>query len=44
VAANIVEQHGGQLKCANNDGRGTTFRLELPLDRPQRVRRELVVR
>jgi len=44
VAANIVEQHGGQLKCANNDGRGTTFHLELPLNRPQRMRRELVVR
>jgi len=47
VAANIVEQHGGQLKCANNEARGTTFLLELPLqrlDRPQRLRREPVAR
>jgi len=34
VAANIVEQHGGQLKCSNNASRGTTFRLDLPLEQP----------
>ncbi len=31
VAANIVHQHGGTLKCVNNNDLGTTFTLELPL-------------
>ncbi len=34
IAANIVEQHGGLLSGSNNPGKGMTFRLELPLDRP----------
>jgi signal transduction histidine kinase len=45
VAANIVAQHGGALTWRpNEDGRGTTFRMELPLAREHadadRVRRE----
>lgn len=37
VAANIVEQHGGLLRAANNADRGMTFRLELPLARAQKM-------
>lgn len=37
VAANIVEQHGGSLRGVNNEGRGMTFRLELPLDRSRKA-------
>jgi len=37
VAANIIEQHGGSLRAANNTERGMTFRLELPLQRVQKV-------
>jgi two-component system sensor histidine kinase HydH len=37
VAANIVEQHGGSLHGTNNQGRGMTFRLDLPLDRTQKA-------
>ncbi len=33
IAANIMEQHGGRLEAENNQDRGMTFRLELPLDR-----------
>lgn len=37
VAANIVEQHGGLLRADNNMGKGMTFRLELPLERSQKM-------
>ena len=37
VAANIVEQHGGLLLAENNPDKGMTFRLELPLDRAQKM-------
>lgn len=33
VAANIVAQHGGELRCLRNAGRGMTFRIELPYAR-----------
>lgn len=35
VAANIVAQHGGELRCASNADRGMTFRVELPIERAQ---------
>jgi two-component system sensor histidine kinase HydH len=37
VVANIVSQHGGLLTCRANGERlrGTTFRMELPFDRPR---------
>lgn len=40
VAANIVAQHGGSLTCeANGKGqKGMTFRVKLPLERPQAMR------
>jgi signal transduction histidine kinase len=31
IAANIAAQHGGTLTCRPNPGRGTTFRLQLPV-------------
>ena len=34
IATNIVEQHGGSLTGKNNPGKGMTFRLELPVNRP----------
>ncbi|WP_334268307.1 sensor histidine kinase [Edaphobacter sp. HDX4] len=37
VAANIVEQHGGLLSAENNPDRGMTFRLNLPLERAQKM-------
>jgi signal transduction histidine kinase len=37
VAANIVEQHGGVLRASNNPDKGMTFRLELPLERAQKM-------
>jgi two-component system sensor histidine kinase HydH len=37
IAANIVEQHGGSLTGNNNPGKGMTFRLELPINRPLRL-------
>lgn len=37
VAANIVEQHGGVLRAANNSTGGMTFRLELPLEHAQKA-------
>lgn len=33
VSARIVEQHGGRLSAHPNEGRGMTFRLDLPLRR-----------
>jgi signal transduction histidine kinase len=38
VAANIAAQHGGLLSCESGQGRGVTFRLELPGERPSAVR------
>jgi signal transduction histidine kinase len=37
VAANIVEQHGGLLLAEKNPDKGMTFRLELSLDRAQKM-------
>ncbi len=37
VAANIVEQHGGLIRAANNPDHGMTFYIELPLERAQRA-------
>jgi signal transduction histidine kinase len=34
IASNIVAQHGGHLTGNNNRGRGATFRIELPFERP----------
>ncbi|MFH1218987.1 MAG: ATP-binding protein [Candidatus Eisenbacteria bacterium] len=34
VARKIVEEHGGLLECDSVVGRGTTFRMTLPLRRP----------
>lgn len=36
IAANIVEQHAGELTSFSNPGMGTTFRIDLPLRRPLR--------
>ncbi|MFO1497204.1 MAG: ATP-binding protein [Verrucomicrobiota bacterium] len=32
IAARIVEKHGGQIQCATQPGRGTTFSVALPID------------
>jgi two-component system, NtrC family, sensor histidine kinase HydH len=37
VAANIVAQHGGLLRATNNQDRGMTFLVELPLERTQKA-------
>ena len=37
VAANIVAQHGGSLAGRNNAGKGMTFSLELPFERPTKT-------
>lgn len=36
IAANIIEQHAGELTTFSNAGKGTTFRIDLPLRRPPR--------
>jgi signal transduction histidine kinase len=37
IASMIVAQHGGLLTASNNNGRGMTFRLELPRDRSRPI-------
>jgi two-component system sensor histidine kinase HydH len=32
IAAKIIEQHGGQLSAKNNEDKGVTFRIELPVE------------
>ena len=34
LVSRIVRAHGGDLSCSSEVGRGTTVRMELPLDRP----------
>ncbi|HZY62835.1 MAG TPA: ATP-binding protein [Edaphobacter sp.] len=36
IAANIIEQHAGELASFLNSDKGMTFRIELPLKRPLR--------
>jgi signal transduction histidine kinase len=33
IARSIAEAHGGSLDVRTGDGRGTTFTLELPVER-----------
>ncbi|NIR69267.1 PAS domain S-box protein [candidate division KSB1 bacterium] len=32
IAQQVVHEHGGQIRCSSEVGRGTTFRIELPLE------------
>lgn len=37
LAYKIVKEHGGELAVQSNEGLGTTFRIELPLETPDKV-------
>lgn len=37
VSLGIVQRHGGTLTCKSEPGRGTTMRLTLPLNQPERA-------
>ncbi len=43
IAKNIVEQHGGQIEIESTVGRGTTFRLHLPLDKKMVPQKEMFI-
>lgn len=43
ITKNIVEQHGGQIEIESTVGRGTTFRIRLPLDKNLLPQKELFI-